>query len=117
MSTYNKGNGTFLANLAVSAFRGVVISSNGGITYSGTTGVIDGFTETDAASGDYVAVRFFNSAGTFKCEITAQPVTVGDTLYLGALGRVSTTGTVACGKSRTTSATNTEVIEFVATYL
>lgn len=117
MATINDGpTGTFLANLAVSAFRGVVISSNGGVTYSGATGVIDGFTTEDAASGDYVAVRFFNASGTQKCEITAATVTVADTLYLGALGRVSTTGTVVCGKSLTTATSNGTVIEFVPTY-
>jgi hypothetical protein len=114
MATQNDGKGTFLANLAMSAFRGVVISNNGGITYSSNTGTIDAFTLEDAASGDYVAVKFFNADGTHKCELTGQPVTVADAIYLGALGRVSTTGTVQCGKSRTTSATNTEVIEFVS---
>ncbi len=117
MATINDGaTGTFLANLAVSAFRGVVLSNNGGVTYSGATGVIDGFTVEDAASGDYVAVRFFNASGTQKCEITAQPVTVADILYLGALGRVSTTGTVTCGKALTTTTTNGSVIEFYPTY-
>ena len=117
MATLNEGNGSFVANLAVSAFRGVALSSNGGITYSGDSAAPIGFTTEDAASGDYVSVRFFNSAGTQKCEITGVPVTVADTLYAGALGRVSTTGTVAVGVSRTTQATgNTAVIEFVPTY-
>jgi hypothetical protein len=108
----NGSSGSFAANLAVSAYRGVVLSNNGGITYSGATDIPLGFTEEDAASGDYVSVRFFNAAGTQKCEVTAQPVTVADTLYAGALGRASTTGTITWGKSRTTTQTNTEVIEF-----
>lgn len=114
MATQNEGFGTFSANLAVSANRGVILSSNGGITYSGSSDIPLGFTQEDAASGDYVAVKFINCPGTQRCELTGQPVTVADTLYAGALGRMSTTGTITVGKSRTSATTNTEVIEFIA---
>lgn len=116
MAQIHKGDASFIANLAVSAWRGVVLSSNGGITYSGTAAVPHGFTAEDAASGDLVGVHFFNSSGTQKCEITAQPVTVADVLFAGALGRVSPTGTVTVGISRTTSKANASVIEFIPTY-
>lgn len=112
MATQYEGNGTFLANLALSAFRGVVLSSNGGVTYSGATDIPLGFTQEDAASGDYVAVKFFSGPGSHKCELTAQPVTVADALYAGALGRASTTGTITIGRAGTSSTTNTEVIRF-----
>lgn len=112
MATQYFGNRTYLANLAMSAFRGVVLSNNGGVTYSGASAAIDGFVQIDAASGDYVPVRFFGAgAGTFKAALTAAPVTVGDTLYAGALGRVSTTGTITVGKSLTTASTNDQIIE------
>lgn len=114
MSTVYNGPGTHLANLAMSAFRGVVLSNNGGVTYSSATGTPDGILQVDAASGDYVAVRYWGAGvGTLKAALTAAPVTVGDTLYAGALGRVSTTGTITVGKSLTTSATNDQVIEFL----
>lgn len=117
MATRFEGRGSFVANLAVSAFRGVILSNNGGVTYSGDAQIPMGFTETDAASGDYVAVNFFNSGGTQKCQLTASPVTVNDVLYAGALGRVSSTGTVTVGRAMTTTggaanAANTQVVEF-----
>jgi len=113
MATFTEGARTFLANLAVSAYRGVVISSNGGVTYSGATDIPAGFLQDDGASGDYLAVRPLFCCGTQKGVITAVPVTVGDALYAGALGRVSTTGTITVGRSLTTATSNDSVIEFV----
>lgn len=113
MATANFGPRAYLANLAISAFRAVVISNNGGVTYAGANAVSDGFAQIDAASGDYVPVRHFFDGGTQKGVLTAAPVTVGDTLYAGALGRISTTGTITVGKSLTTSASNDTVIEFI----
>ena len=98
----------------MSAFRGVVLSVNNGVGYSGTTTVPLGFTQADCASGDYVSVRFFNAGGTQKCSVTAQPVTVGNVLYAGASGQVSTTGTVTVGTSRVTTTSNGAVIEIIA---
>jgi hypothetical protein len=114
MATQLAGNGTFVANTALSAFRAVVLSNNRGITYAGASAIPDGFSGADAASGDYVDVKFFFNGGTHKCEITACPVTVGDALYAGALGRVSTTGTITVGKSLTTATANGSVIELLA---
>ena len=114
MATVLYDKGTHLANLAVSAFRFVVLSNNGGITYATNAQVPDGLVQLDAASGDYVTVRYFGEGiGTCKCALTSAPVTVGDTLYAGALGRISTTGTITVGKSLTTASTNDQVIEFL----
>ena len=112
MATSYLGRGSFLANAAITAFYGVVISNNRGVGLS-TTGAIDGFAVVDAASGDYVTVAFLTNNGTLKGCITAVPVTVGDNLYLGASGQVSTTGTVIVGKSLTTAATNASIVEFI----
>ena len=112
MATNYLGTGTFLANTTVTAFYGVVISSNRGVGLS-TTGACDGFATIDAASGDYVTVAFLTNFGTQKGVVTATPVTVGDTIYLGASGQVSTTGTVTIGKALTTTSTNGAVIEFI----
>ena len=87
MATNYLGTGTFLANTTVTAFYGVVISNNRGVGLS-TTGSCDGFALTDAASGDYVSVAFLTNNGTLKGTITAAPVTVGDTIYLGSQGEV-----------------------------
>lgn len=118
MATASHGPRSYLANLAISAYRGVVISSNGGVTYAGNAQIPDGFAQIDVASGDYVNVRHLLDGGTQKCTLTAAPVTIGDILYAGALGRVSSTGTITVGKSLTTTggaanAANGSVIEFI----
>jgi hypothetical protein len=112
MSTRYLGAGTFLANTTITAFLGVVISSNRGVGLS-TTSACDGFALIDAASGDYVSVAFLTNNGTLKGTMAAAPVTVGDTIYLGSSGQVSTTGTVTIGKALTTTSTTGAVIEFL----
>jgi acetyltransferase-like isoleucine patch superfamily enzyme len=112
MATNYLGTGTFLANTTVTAFYGVVISNNRGAGLSSTS-ACDGFAQIDAASGDYVTVAFLTNFGTQKGVVTATPVTVGDTLYLGASGLVSTTGTVTIGKALTSTSNNGAVIEFI----
>jgi len=113
MASQLAGDGSFVANLAVSAFRCVSLSSNRGITYSLTGTVPVGVTLADTASGDFVAVKFFTGPGTHKSEVTGVPVTVGDLLYAADLGRVGTTGTVSVGRSLTTATSNGSVIEFI----
>jgi Uncharacterized conserved protein (DUF2190) len=114
MSTQYFGTGSFLANATITAFRAVVISTNGGVGLAASTGSVDGIAQIDAASGDYVTVKFLNNAGTQKGTLVTGPVTVGDTLYLGASGQVSPTGTVTVGKSLTTAGTDGSIIEFIA---
>ena len=114
MATVYNGPGTHVANLAVSAFRFVILSNNGGVTYAGTSNVPDGTTQIDGASGDYIPVRYFGAGiGTMKVAVTGAPVTVGDTLYAAALGRVAPSGTITVGKSLTTTTTNDQVIELL----
>ena len=114
MATQYLGNGTFVANTTITAFQGVVISNNRGVGLSTST-ACDGIAQIDAASGDYVTIRFLHSAGTMKAVVTGTPVTVGDNLYLAASGLVSTTGTVTVGKSLSTQASGngSAVIEFI----
>ena len=112
MATNYLGAGTFLANTTITAFQGVVISNIRGVGLSSTT-ACDGFAYVDGNSGDYVSVPFPTNNRTPKGTITAAPVTVGDTIYLGASGLVSTTGTVTIGKSLSTASANGTVIEFI----
>jgi hypothetical protein len=119
MATANFGSRAYLANAAISAFRGVVLSNNGGVGLSTNTAIPDGFAEYDAAAGDYVSVRHFFDYGTLKGCLTASPVTASDTLYAAVTGYVSTTGTIVVGKAISTSggaanAQNDAVIEFIA---
>ena len=114
MSTQYFGAGTFLANDVITAFRLVSISSNGGVGLSATAGSPDGVAQIDAASGDYVSVKFLHDGGTQKGTLVAGPVTAGNTLFVGASGQVSTNGTVTVGKALTTTATSGAVVEFIA---
>lgn len=111
MSTQFNGAGSFAANSAISAFRAVALSSNRGVGLNPTTAHPSGFTQQDVDSGDYVAVKFFTGPGTQKCAVTVTPVTVGNTLFAGANGFVSTTGTVTVGRSLTTTSTDGGIIE------
>lgn len=113
MSTLYNGPGTFLANTTITAFRAVVLSSNGGVTLNSGSTKPDGFALTDAASGDYVAVKFLHDNGTLKGALSAAPITVGDVVYAANVGQVSPTGTVAIGKALTTSAVTGAIIEFI----
>ena len=88
MATNYIGAGTFLANTTVTAFLGVVLSSNRGVGLATST-ACDGFAITDAASGDYVSVAFLTNNGTLKGTMAAAPVTIGK-----ALTTTSTTGAV-----------------------
>jgi hypothetical protein len=113
MATQYDGDGSFLANADVSAFRAVAISDNRGVGLNPNNAAPIGFTQQDAASGAYVAVKFFAGPGTQKCAVTAAPVTVGNTLYAAANGFVAPTGTVTVGRSLTTAADNASIIELV----
>lgn len=112
MATNYVGTGTFLANTVVTHALGVVISSNRGVDLSTTT-ACDGIAILDAASGDYVSVAFLTNNGTLSGTLAAAPVTVGNTIYLAADGKVSTTGTVTIGKALTTTSTTGAIIEFI----
>lgn len=113
MATQFEGSGSFLANSAVSAFRGVTLSSNRGIAASATAVLPLGITGTDAASADFVDVKFLNNSGTFRISITGCPVTVGDVIFAGADGQATKTGgTVTLGRALNSASTNGSIIEF-----
>jgi len=112
MSSQNYGEASFLANAAISAFRGVVLSTNRGVGASFTAAItILGYTQADAAADDYVDVKFFNGPGTHKVSITSCPVTVGSIVYAGIDGQVSAIGTVTVGQSLQSCTSNGAIIE------
>lgn len=113
MATQYLNNGTFVANSALTAYRLVAISSNRGVGLCTTGGSVDGVTQVDAASGDYVTVAFLHTQGTHKGTLVNGPITIGDTLYVGASGQVSSNGSVVIGKALTTAATDGSIIEFI----
>ena len=112
MSTQYLNSGTYLANSALTAFRLVTISSNLGVGLCATGGVVDGVTQIDAASGDYVTVQFLGG-NTIKVALLAGPVTVGNTLFAVAGGLVAITGTITVGKSLSTASDANAVVEIL----
>jgi hypothetical protein len=117
MSTVYLDNGTYVANVTVTAYRLLSVGTNGGVTYTAANGKPDGISLTDAASGDYVAVRYIQNGGTQKAESAVSVIAVADTLYSAALGTVSTTGTQAIGKALSASTTTGTIVEFLANTL
>lgn len=116
MATYQGTPGSFVANAALSVARAVALSNNRGVGLATNVAAPVGFTLGEVASGDYAAIRFFSGPGTHRCIVTGAPITVGDTVYAATNGYVSSTGTVALGKTLTTSTVNDAIIEFTPTY-
>ena len=112
MATQYLGAGTFVANSALTAFRAVVISNNRGVGLAATAGSVDGITQIDAASGDYVTFGFLGN-NTIKVSLLAGPVTVGNTLFAVAGGLVAITGTITVGKSLSTASDANAVVEIL----
>jgi hypothetical protein len=110
MATQVNGTDSFLANSSISAFRAVAISSNRGVGLNPNSAVPMGFTQQDVASGSFVQVKFFFGPGSQKCSVTATPITIGNTLYAGADGRLSVTGTVTVGRALQNASANGAVI-------
>ena len=113
MATQFESSGSFIANSAVSAFRGVTLSTNRGIGASATAVRPLGITVEDASSSDYVAVKFLNNNGTFRISVTGTPVTTGDVLFCGADGQATRTGNaITLGRALQSASTNGSIIEF-----
>lgn len=105
MATNYYGAGTFVANAAISANRLVVISTNRGVQASVSGQYPDGVTLTDAASGDFVGVQFWNAGSTVKVSCSAGPITVGSVVFAGAAGQVTRVAgaLITVGRSLTTA--------------
>jgi hypothetical protein len=115
MATQNNESRTFPSNAAITAFRRVVLSTNGGVGVADNTVAGVGVLQRDTVADDtYGAVVRLAGAGTFKIAITAAPVTVGNILYAAANGAVAPTGTVSLGWRAVESASaNDAVIEAI----
>lgn len=113
MSTSFKGVGTHLANAVITAHQAVVLSTNGGVGLNGASAKADGYSVTDAASGDYVGVEYLHNDGTKKCQSAVSVIAIGDTLYFAASGTVSSTGTIVAGKALSACSVTGEVIELI----
>lgn len=114
MATTNDFTRSFGVNAAMSAWRRVAVSSNGKVGYASNAEVGVGVLQQDVAGNSYETPQVrFNTTGTQMVAVTAVPVTIGDTVYAGANGQVSSTGSVVVGKTLTSAATNGDIIEIV----
>lgn len=88
---HDDGCVTFEADEAVPQYSRVILESDGKCVVAGLTEIGDGVAQTEAyAAGDKIAVKLFNSQGTFKM-IAGEAFAVGATLYTEASGKVQDT--------------------------
>lgn len=94
MSQFNtSGVITKNADAAITAHQRVKLTATG-VDVAGDEEYAIGFAQANAAAGENVAVRLVSSQGTFKA-VAASAITLGDTLYAAADGKVESTGTTA----------------------
>ena len=88
---YDSGTKTFVADAAIAQFARVIFESDGRVVTAGLTQVGDGIAQTAAfAAGDAIAVKLWNSGGTFKMR-ASEALAVGATLYTETDGEVQDT--------------------------
>jgi len=81
------------ADAAFPQFARVIFEPDGKCVAAGLSQVGDGIAQEAAfATGDQVAVKIWNSAGTFKM-IAEEAVDVGDVLFTAAAGKMQDTST------------------------
>jgi len=83
----NEGVKTYEAAEDLEQARRVKINSSLTVEYADADVVGDGVTNHRADSGEHVAVRLFNDAGTFEIE-SAGTLTAADTAYAAADGKI-----------------------------
>jgi hypothetical protein len=118
MATQNDSSRTFPANVALSQFRRVTLSSNGGVGLADNTIAGVGIVQRDTVANDtYGAVVRLPGAGSNAVAITAAPVTAGNLLYAAANGYAAPTGTVSLGlRAAETTTVNGSVIEAIPSF-
>lgn len=103
MATNYLGNGSFIATSAISANRLVVVSPDRTVWAAATGKYPDAVTLNDAAAGEYVSVKFWNSGGSVKVSFTLGPVTCGNVVYAVASGQAGRSqGTITIGRALNT---------------
>jgi hypothetical protein len=81
----------FVADAAIAQFARVVFESDSRVVTAGLTEVGIGIAQTAAfAAGDVIAVKLWNSTGTFKMR-ASEALAVGATLYTESDGEVQDT--------------------------
>jgi hypothetical protein len=88
---FDTGTRPFVADAAIPQFARVVFESDSRVVVAGLTEVGIGIAQTAAfAAGDVIAVKLWNSGGTFKMRVS-EALAVGATLYTESDGEVQDT--------------------------
>lgn len=88
---YDSGMKTFVADAAIAQYARVVFESDGRVVTAGLTEVGIGIAQNPAfAAGEPVAVKLWNSGGTFKMR-ASEALAVAATLYTESDGEVQDT--------------------------
>lgn len=102
-----------IANAAVSYGHLVVLSTNGGVDLNGASTKPDGIALTDTAASGYVAVRYMHETGSAVGKSAVSVIALGGTLYAGASGTISATGTIVVGKALEACSVTGAEVEYI----
>jgi hypothetical protein len=118
MATQNDSSRTFPANVALSQFRRVTLSSNGGVGLADNIIAGVGIVQRDTTADDpYGAIVRLSGAGSYAIAVTAAPVTAGNLLYAALNGYAAPTGTVSLGlRAAENTTVNGSVIEAIPSF-
>lgn len=113
---FDTGTRTFTADAAIAQFARVVFEADGRIVAAGLTEPGIGIAQAEAfAAGDEIAVKLWNSAGTFKM-IAVEALAVGAALSTEADGKVQDTAastSVAFAQALEAATADGDIIECV----
>jgi hypothetical protein len=101
-------NRSFIADVAISAFRLVKLHTTENEVVAATNGAAIGFTQDDASADQTVNVKLFHP--TFLATVSGAGVAVGSAIHAIADGKVASAGGVTVGFAINAGTTN-DIIE------
>lgn len=112
MSQYTEASvHEFTANAALGQFLRVYVGSNGKVALAGVNDFGVGTVENPSTAADEkIGVRINSAVGSRKC-VASGAITVGDPVFCGASGKVSSTGAVRYGIALEAATADNDVIE------
>jgi hypothetical protein len=103
-------NRSFVADVAISAFRLVKLHTTENEVVAATNGAAIGFTQDDASADQTVNVKLFHP--TFLATVSGAGVAVGSVVHAIADGKVASAGGISMGYAINAGTTN-DIIEIV----
>jgi hypothetical protein len=112
MSQYTEASvHEFAANAAIGQFLRVYVGTNGKVAVAGVNDFGVGTAENPATAADErVGVRVNSAVGSRKC-VASGVIAVGDPVFCGASGKVSSSGAVRYGVALEAATADNDVIE------